>query len=379
MGLRVGLIINPLAGVGGPLAEKGSDQLSLADFLGQSELSLRAVACTQAFLHALGAAATEITWVAPSGIMGGNLLALNGLSFCATETIAKLIPDAEDTCAVVLELLRKNVDLIIFAGGDGTAADVARSVASVKRTQLVLGIPAGVKIHSAVFAVNPAAAGELISLLVGGAVLNSEFAQVRDLDERELKNGRIVTQFKGELFIPFDGRYVQQIKQGGFATEAILIEDIAAYIRELIEPGSILVFGPGRTMADIQQALGLPATLLGVDVFKGCECLALDATATLLDALIGSNDKTMVFLTVIGGQGHILGRGNLQFTGQILKRVGRAAIHPVATKAKLASISGHKLLLDSGDPDIDELWQGLIPVICGYREQVLYPLVSTTH
>lgn len=376
MGLRVGLIINPLAGVGGPIAQKGSDQLSLVDHLDGSEISLRAIARTQAFLSALGQATTEINWVAPSGIMGGNLLESNGISFCATDTKPKIVPDAEDTCAVVLELLFKNVDLIIFAGGDGTAADVARTVGPIKKHQLVLGIPAGVKIHSAVFAVNPAAAGELVASLVSGAILNSQFAQVRDLDERELINGRVVTHYKGELFVPFDGRYIQQIKQGGFATEALLIEDIAAFIRELIVPEAIVVFGPGRTMTDIQEALGLPATLLGVDVFKGSECLALDATAHILESLIGSGDKVLVFLTVIGGQGHILGRGNLQLTGEILKRVGRAAIHPVATKEKLASITGRKLLLDSGDPDIDHLWQGLIPVICGYREQVLYPLES---
>ncbi|HEY6529585.1 MAG TPA: NAD(+)/NADH kinase [Cellvibrionaceae bacterium] len=373
--LKVGLLVNPLAGMGGPLAQKGSDNLSLANNLSANFFALHALKRTQDFCNALGEAVHNIDWLVPSGLMGGDVFAHQNVSFKTTSFIPHKIPSAVDTRAVIAEFIGSNVDLIVFAGGDGTAADVARVVADLNPAQLALGIPAGVKIHSGVFAINPAAAGELVAALARGAVLNAESAQVRDLDELALKQGRVTSQYMGSLVVPFDGRFIQSVKQGGLVAEELIVADIAAYLIELVPDRATIVFGPGKTMADIQQQMGLAFTLLGFDVFIKNQCLALDADAAKLSALLLDASEPWVFLTVIGGQGHIIGRGNQQLTSKLLHNIGRRALHPIATKEKLATIGHGKLLIDSGDKTLDEQWQGLIPVICGYREQVLCDLV----
>lgn len=373
--LVIGLVINPLAGLGGPLAQKGSDNLTAADYLAANNQSLHALKRATDFCLALGAAAEHISWWAPKGFMGAEVLHKLGITFQTTATEVASIPSALDTQAVVAEYCTKKLDLIVFAGGDGTAADVAQVIARVNPTQLVLGIPAGVKIQSGVFAINPTAAGQAVAALVRGELLHVESAQVRDLDEQALQQQQVISRYLGTMRVPYDGRFVQNIKQGGLVAEELIVSDIAAYLTELIPDNATVVFGPGKTMADLQTALGLPYSLLGFDVFASKQCLALDANEQQLSALLGAALEPWVFLTVMGGQGHIIGRGNQQLSAEILKIIGRGAIHPVATQEKLASIGRGKLLIDSGDSLLDEQWQGLIPVICGYREQVLYDLV----
>jgi len=373
--ISVGLVINPLAGTGGPLAQKGSDNLYLGDYLAADMLSLNSLKRVADFCSALGAVAKDIAWLAPNGVMGAAVLHHLGITFQSADTEVATIPSAADTQALVAEYCKKNVDLIVFAGGDGTAADVAQVITHCNPAQLVLGIPAGVKIQSGVFAINPVAASQLVIALVQGALLHAESAQVRDLDEVVLRLGQVKSRYLGSMLVPYDGRFIQSIKQGGLVAEELIISDIAAYLKELIPEEATLVFGPGKTMADLQEALGLPHTLLGFDVFANNCCLALDADVQQLSSLLSSTVDPWVFLTVIGGQGHIIGRGNQQLSADILKTIGRKAIHPVATKEKLASVGRGRLLIDSGDRALDEQWQGLIPVICGYREQVLCDLV----
>ena len=373
--LTVGLVINPLAGVGGPLAHKGSDNLHLPDYLLANGQNLHSFKRTADFCLALGEMAKNITWWAPKGLMGGDVLQSLGIAFQSTAAEVTASSSALDTQAVVAEYCSKKVDLIVFAGGDGTAADVAQVIARLNPAQLALGIPAGVKIQSSVFAINPTAAGQLVAALVRGELLHVESAQVRDLDEVALQQGQVKSRYLGTMLVPYDGRFVQSIKQGGLVAEELIISDIAAYLKELIPSNATVVFGPGKTMADLQDAMGLPYTLLGFDVFAGSECLARDANVQELSRLLTSAAEPWVFLTVMGGQGHIIGRGNQQLSAGILKIIGRNAVHPIATKEKLASVGRGILLIDSGDRVLDEQWQGLIPVICGYREQVLYDLV----
>lgn len=375
--LRLGLVINPLAGKGGSLAQKGSDELSFSLCASESVLALHALARSDIFFYGLGTIMQAIQWVAPAGLMGGVLLEKWCIPFQATAFIPSIAPSAVDTQAVVAEFITSKVDLIIFAGGDGTAADVARTVAELNPQQLVLGIPAGVKIQSAVFAINPTAASALVLSLYRGELMNVQTAEVRDLNEIALKQGRVTSKFCGQLLVPFDDRFVQTIKLGGIVAEELVIADIASYISELVPNDAIIVFGPGKTMADIQHALGLSSTLLGFDVFSRDQCLALDANEDELSRLLKDNKEPWIFLTVIGGQGHIIGRGNQQLSSAILQRVGRNAIHPVATREKLASVKGCRLLIDSGDVELDNQWQGLIPVITNYKEQLLCELVAT--
>ncbi|HMU67239.1 MAG TPA: NAD(+)/NADH kinase, partial [Cellvibrionaceae bacterium] len=335
------------------MAHKGSDNLHLPDYLLANGQNLHSFKRTADFCLALGEMAKNITWWAPKGLMGGDVLQSLGIAFQSTAAEVTASSSALDTQAVVAEYCSKKVDLIVFAGGDGTAADVAQVIARLNPAQLALGIPAGVKIQSSVFAINPTAAGQLVAALVRGELLHVESAQVRDLDEVALQQGQVKSRYLGTMLVPYDGRFVQSIKQGGLVAEELIISDIAAYLKELIPSNATVVFGPGKTMADLQDAMGLPYTLLGFDVFAGSECLARDANVQELSRLLTSAAEPWVFLTVMGGQGHIIGRGNQQLSAGILKIIGRNAVHPIATKEKLASVGRGILLIDSGDRALD--------------------------
>ncbi|MDC9721130.1 MAG: ATP-NAD kinase, partial [Gammaproteobacteria bacterium] len=73
-------------------------------------------------------------------------------------------------------------------------------------------------------------------------------------------------------------------------------------------------------------------------------------------------------------QGHVLGRGNQQLSPPLIKQLGMHNIHIIATKTKLKALQGRPLLVDSGDPKLDQDLAGLVPVICGFHDIVLYPL-----
>ena len=69
-----------------------------------------------------------------------------------------------EACA---EFVRNGVSLIVFCGGDGTARDVLDAVG--ERFPIV-GIPAGVKMHSGVFLNSPSGLGALLEhFITGGA------------------------------------------------------------------------------------------------------------------------------------------------------------------------------------------------------------------
>ena len=78
-------------------------------------------------------------------------------------------------------------------------------------------------------------------------------------------------------------------------------------------------------------------------------------------------------ITVIGGQGHIFGRGNQQLSPSFIRRTGKENVLITATKTKLQSLDGRPLRLDTGDAELDTALAGYFPVITGYRDKVLYP------
>ena len=138
------------------------------------------------------------------------------------------------------------------------------------------------------------------------------------------------------------------------------------------EPDTTFVMGSGSTVGCVMEALGLENTLLGVDVVRQGELIARDVTAEKLLSLAASGAVKIV-LTVIGGQGHILGRGNQQLSAELIRRVGKDNLMVVATKQKLQSLEGRPLRLDSGDPSLDKALAGPTTVITGYKDKVLYP------
>lgn len=367
-GLRIGLLVNPLAGLGGAVGLKGTDgAATVAEALARGAEPQAGNRVVRALRELDGAAAVQ--WFTWGGEMGERWLREAGFAGQVLGQPANPSGPA-DTGHAVRALEAAGIDVLLFAGGDGTARDIHDSLASALP---VLGIPAGCKMHSGVYAVNPEAAGQLLRSLVQGELIGLAEGEVRDIDEQAFRSGVVKARYYGALRVPDNDRLLQQVKCGAIDNEALQVTELAAWMAEQMEPGICYLVGSGSTVAEVMAQLGLPNTLLGVDVVCDGELLAADVTAAQALALIEGRPARAI-VTVIGGQGHLFGRGNQQFSPEIIRRLGRDGIHVLATRAKLASLQGRPLLLDSGDAALDRALAGLIPVITGYDDQVLYRL-----
>lgn len=364
--LRVGILINPYAGLGGPLALKGSDHVD--ESLRDSVQHLLAAGQTRAQQRCAtfwaGIKGLPLQWVTVAGAMGvGHHVDVETLPFQANQPST-----AEDTQRATALLQAAGLDLLMFVGGDGTARDVC----SVIGDRLpVLGIPAGVKMHSGVFAINPQAAVDLLRSLSGGELVAMELAEVRDIDEQALALGRVKSRHYGDMYVPVSDQHVQQVKCSGLENEALVQAEIAAGIIERMQPNRYYAIGAGTTTAAIMAALQLTNTLLGVDLVHNGRCIASDLSSTELEHWASQVALTII-LTPTGGQGSLIGRGNQQLSPTVLHRVGRDQIWVLATRAKLAALQGRPLRLDTGDAALDREWSGLWPVHSGYQQQLLY-------
>lgn len=367
---RLGLLVNPVAGLGGSVALKGSD--------GVAEEALARGALPQAALRARAALEALLPWrerllvLTASGAMGGDLARELGFDVAVVHEVQGST-SARDTEATARSLLAEGVDLVLFAGGDGTARDICRVVGLQVP---VLGVPAGVKMHSGVFAVTPRAAAEVLQLLLKGELVLVDVADVRDIDEAALRAGRVQARHFGEMRVPSEGRYLQQVKCNGREVEALVLQEIAADVVERMEEqGGTWIIGPGTTPAAVMEALGLPNTLLGMDVVRDGRVLAADADAATLERIVADGDSHLV-ITATGGQGMLLGRGNQQLTPAVLRAIGRKRMIIVATHEKLQALNGRPLLMDVADPALEQILQGLVEVVTGYRSHVLYRLAA---
>ncbi len=213
-------------------------------------------------------------------------------------------------------------------------------------------------------------------MLIRGELVSLREQEVRDIDEVAFRQGKVRAQYYGELLVPEEGRFVQRTKSSGNREiEALVLDDIAADVVETMEDGVCYVMGSGTTVAAVMDELGLENSLLGVDLVRDGELLGSDLRANELLELIGDQPAKIV-LTVIGGQGHIIGRGNQQLSPELLHRIGRENLIVVATKTKLKQLDGRPLVIDSVDPDLGRNWAGLIRVITGYRDAVLYSVAD---
>jgi predicted polyphosphate/ATP-dependent NAD kinase len=366
--LKLGLVINPYAGLGGSVALKGTDSVPIrnqAVALGATSHVNERVAVA---LEALLPFQDQLQIYTYPDSMGADLCEFMGLKVTVLGHLSSSDTSADDTCRALELFQQERVDLILFAGGDGTARDVCQTVSS---DQVVLGIPCGVKMHSGVFAVNPQSVAEILPKMITGELINVVTAEVRDLDEEAFRRGEIRAQFFGELKIPEAGRFVQQVKSGGREVEALVLDDVAAWIIENMDPETAYVMGSGTTIAFIMDQLGLDNTLLGVDVIKNNQVVCADATESDILAAISSGSAKLI-ITVIGGQGHLLGRGNQQLSPNVIRRVGRENIIIVSTKTKIQSLGGRPLLVDSGDPELDKQLAGYMHILTGYDDTILY-------
>jgi predicted polyphosphate/ATP-dependent NAD kinase len=330
---RVGIVVNPIAGMGGRVGLKGTDgaaTLARARALGAEPVA--AARCALA-LEAMGDAAERIE--APATLGTG-----------------------EDTARAAAALARDGVDLILFAGGDGTARDVLSAVGDKVP---ILGVPTGVKMHSAVFGTSARAAGRLAArFLSGDAKLRD--AEVMDLDEDALREGRVSARLFGVARVPHERGLLQACKAGARPDDEAALDALARILVRDWPDGRLMILGCGTTMRRIKRALGFEGTLIGVDVALGGRPIALDVNEQQLLRLLDRSAEAGIVAAATGGQGFLFGRGNQQISAEVLRRVGRENVMVVTGAQKLAALDPAVLHVDTGDAAVDAMLAGYIQV-----------------
>ncbi|WP_349921983.1 ATP-NAD kinase family protein [Aeromonas veronii] len=366
---RLGLIINPVAGIGGAVGLKGSDGV-VAEALARGAVPKARERARQALLPLCGLS-QPFELLTVGGEMGGELAASLQLPHTIVHQPAS--PSSAADTRIAAALLRDaEVDLLLFAGGDGTARDIC---AAVGESCHVLGIPAGCKIHSGVYGVTPAASGRVVARMIAGELLSLIDAEVVDIDEEAFRAGKVRARHYGQMQVPGDLRYVQATKQGGRESEALVLADLAAGVVEEMEPDTLYLMGSGSTVAACMGELGLENTLLGVDLVENGRLIGQDLSATEILTRIRGR-RCRLIITLIGGQGHLFGRGNQQLSPEVIRTVGREHIQVLATKAKLAALDGRPLLVDTDDPALNRSLSGYLRITTGYKDQVIYPVAN---
>ena len=364
---KLGLIINPVAGMGGRVGLKGTDGSQILEEALKRGAKPWAQKRAKEAINNLSSLKGEIEMITYPGKMGEDALTYCGFS----PRVIGFISDpttASDTKRAAKDMLDLNVDLLLFAGGDGTARDI---YTAVKDSLVVLGIPAGVKIHSAVYACNPVKAGELAGLYLEGKVKKVVEAEVMDTDEDEFRRGVLSAELYGYLKIPFEEKYTQRLKTGSPITERYNQEAIATEVIENMSDKFSYIIGPGSTTGVVMEKLHLDYSLLGVDLVHKRRLIGKDLSESDLLQKIRGN-KTKLIVTPIGGQGYIFGRGNQQISPDVIKYVEKDNILIIATKRKIHSLYGRPLLVDTGDRILDQYLRGYYKIVSGYRESVIY-------
>lgn len=368
----VGLIVNPIAGLGGRSGLKGSDSPELLEIARERGGIARGVERTQNALQHFGDLPQGFKWITGAGVLGADLLK-------DRDEPVMVLPvgrsdeqsTAKDTKKLARQMLESGVKIILFAGGDGTARDILDEVGSLV---VVLGIPAGVKIHSPVYARSPTAAGTLARRYVTGQLKRTREVEVMDLDEQALRQDIVKTSLYGYMLVPDDYTLTQGAKARSRGCDAQYAEAIAAEVADNMDDETLYVLGPGTTTAKIKSELGLKGSLVGIDVIFNRKLLAKDVSEPELLALLDKNSRSQLLVTVIGGQGFILGRGNLQLSPAVLKHIGSKNVFVVATPHKIETQMGKPLLIDTGDYQLDLELSGYMPVITGYQNRIIYPV-----
>lgn len=323
---------------------------------------------TEVALNELLPLVGDITIYTAKGAMGGDLALKMGFDTVFVEE-GEAKTSRNSTLRLAQELVEAGVSVLLFSGGDGTARDIYSAVGD---NITVLGVPAGVKIHSPVYAQSPTKAGELLKRYLSGDVtIKIEEAEVLDIDEDKYREGVVNTRLFGYLKIPYKKEYVQCKKSGTPISECASQELIAYDITDNMEKDTYYIIGGGTTMRSVMQKLELPYSLIGVDVVKNKKVVVNDATEKqILDTIKGK--KAKLVLTVTGGQGYLLGRGNQQISAAVVREVGAKNILIAATRNKLLTFLHQPLLVDTGDVALDEELCGYVRIITSYKESIMY-------
>jgi predicted polyphosphate/ATP-dependent NAD kinase len=380
----IGFLINPIAGMGGKVALKGTDTKEIlceAIKRGATPVSpLRA----QKFLQEFSRRTHEnCLFLVPPAPMGAQLFQeLKQLNFSQLNVILNEPTSAADTRIVVRMFCKLNVELIIFVGGDGTSVDISESI---EHDVPVIGIPSGVKTYGEGFVHNPEEAALVVAVYLKNPATRA--ADVLDLNEDDYRKGKLTLVTKGAFKVPNLPQYFQSTKS---STNADLDEDetlkrIASYLQELIaeeDEETPVIIGPGSSLKYLATALSISRSILGVDIYYKGKLLAKDAQEKEIFSLCFEHPRAnppIVIVTPIGGLGYLFGRGNHQFSARILSKIPKDNIWVVATRRKLSTLQGGVLRVDTEDSQINASLAGYIRVIVDRAEYQMVKMVNIAY
>lgn len=350
----MGFIVNPIAGMGGSVGLKGTDGYAYYEAI---KRGAKPIAPRRALEFLNSIRTNNFIIYTANKQMGLDIVTASKHANKVSRVFNNIgaITSAEDTKRIACAMVENGIDILVFVGGDGTARDIYEAVDGAIP---VLGVPSGVKMYSAVFATSPRAAARVFEEFVKGNVVILE-REVLDIDEEAFRKDELRLKLYGYLKVPIIAELIQSSKSisTGLDEEENKIA-IARYIVENMEHDTVYILGPGSTVKAINKVLGLPATLLGVDVIYNSRLIAKDVWEKQLLEILSRYDRAKIIVTPIGGQGFILGRGNQQITPRIIKRVGVENIIIIATRKKISELD--VLRVDTGDPELDR-------ELCGYR------------
>ena len=373
--MKIGFLINPIAGMGGAVGLKGTDGEAFYEAIkrGAERVSpkraVRFLSRLQSRMdnEMLG----KILFITPPNEMGYDVISSFKFNIEVIPIVLHKPTNAVDTKKACQYMISKDVDLIIFVGGDGTARDVM-DVIDLKKP--VIGVPSGVKMYSAIFAYSPeAAADTLISYLNGEASIVER--EVMDIDEDAYRRDILKVRLYGYLKVVYHEEYVQSGKDFGRGMDYYENRNaIAKSIVESMKPDTLYLLGPGETVKAIADLLGLEKTLLGIDAVYNNKIIARDLAEKDILKLIEKYKNVKLILSPLGGEGFLLGRGNQQLTPKVIKLIGKENIIIIATRDKISKLK--KLYVDTGDPELDKELEGYYKVLVDYNEYKVMKVTS---
>ncbi|MFW9897354.1 MAG: ATP-NAD kinase family protein [Candidatus Thorarchaeota archaeon] len=364
---KIGLIVNPIAGMGGTVGLKGTDGDSYQKALEMGAKPITPKRVKELLSH-IDNKENLFMLVAP-GKMGADIINGMAIQFEIVDKIDE-ITSAEDTKRIAKQMLNKGIEMLIFCGGDGTARDIYDAIGLEIP---VVAVPGGVKMYSSVFSFNPKAAAQIIDGFVED-FSETEDREILDIDEQLVREDMLKATLYGYLKVLKFRNLVQAGKVGSQLSRTIEEnkQEITQWVIEDMEEETLYLLGPGTTVKTIADNLKLPKTLLGIDAINKKKLIGRDLNETKILKLLEEYNKAEIIISPIGGQGFIFGRGNKQFTPKVIKQVGKRNIKIISTEDKIRKLDC--LRVDTGDSDFDLELKGLMKVIIGYKQQLVIPV-----
>ena len=364
--MKIGFVINPIAGMGGKVGLKGTDGI-LEEALRRGAKPVAPGRGREFLLKLRQLLDAELLVVTCPAPMGKEEVEIAGFGAEVLSLSLGAETTAEDTKRATEMMVETGVDLIVFVGGDGTARDISDAMGGSSQTP-VLGVPAGVKMYSSIFAMSPSDAAEAVEAYAKEEAGIAE-AEIMDADEEAIRSDRFSVRLYGYLRSIHMPDLIQRSKQVTLETTDELDNQraIARFVVENMKPKGTYILGPGTTVKRVAELLGVEKTLLGVDVYKG-GVLLRDVDEETILRVVEDWDETWIVVSPIGRQGILFGRGNQQISPEILRNVGKSRLIVMATVNKIKSIEGEILQVDTGDREVDAMFRGYIRVATDYKE-----------